>query len=456
MTTLGEIAVNVVAHTGGFDSGMKRSRRELAGFADTAASVTSRLAGLVGITAGFGGLGFATKLAADAQSAEVGIENMIGSLEDTRALIAEINQFSAVTPFEPTELRQAAQSLLAYNFAADEIMPTLKTLGDVSAGSNTRLIELVNILGKVRDRGRVTAETLSEFGIRSASVMDSLAKQMGVSRSEVVKLASTGQISFNDLVSALKMMTTEGGLFAGAMAKQSETLNGKWSTLTGNVGQLAETIGSVLVPSLSRMLDVGNSFLGWLLEVHPTTWKFGLALVAAVGATMAVARAIPLVVAAYQTLSTIYTTLIAKQTFLNALAGPAGWVKIGVAIVAAGAATKLFYDYMGNAADETERITRSTQQLAAATEQAAAATSRLTKLREDSNSSAVRGLASAARRAELLEQHGLTITSRSLSGRNAATSAESEMLGELEQSNELLEQIESNTASGLKVREVSI
>ena len=166
MATIGEIAVNLIAKTAGFDAGLNKAKRSLGAFQSTAMSVASTIASMVGIGGGFAGFGFAAKLAADAEQSTVAIENMTKSMEVTKQLLADINQFSTATPFEPTELRDAAQKLLSFNFSAGEIMPTLKTLGDVAAGSGKPLNEFVNILGKVRDRGKVTAETLSEFCIR--------------------------------------------------------------------------------------------------------------------------------------------------------------------------------------------------------------------------------------------------------------------------------------------------
>lgn len=456
MATLGEIAVNVVARTQGVESGMRRAGFAVQSFGAKATQVARVMAGLVGIGGGFAGLGFAAKLAADAESSSVAMNNMIGSLTETKALLAEINKFSTVTPFEPTELRNAAQKLLAFNFGASEIMGTLKTLGDVAAGSGSRLDELVNILGKVRDRGKVTAETLSEFGIRSASVMEPLAKIMGVTRGEVVKLASAGKISFNDLVAALQLMTSEGGLFANAMAKQSETLAGKWSTLTGNVKLLAENLGMVLLPAMASIVDVGNRMLGWLLTFDSGAIQMGVSLSLAAVAVLAIGRAIPVVITALQGWSTVLTALLAKQTFLTALSGPAGWAKIGAAIVATGVVAVGFTQILGGVEDKTKDVAAAMKSVESATESAARSYVKFTNLRDKGPPSIAVQLAEAERRAAAAGfapgAPGVTISSRALGGGGETRS----VVDEVQRSNELLASIDNNTRGGIEVNEVSL
>ena len=273
MATIGTLAVNVVANTGRFQKGMKGSTKAVKSFGraiNAAKLQIAGFAGLLGVSGGFAGLGFAVKLAADAEQARVAIANMLKSMAKAKKLIAEIDKFSAVTPFEPGELRESAQKLLAFSVPLRDILPMMKTLGDLSAGTNRRMIEFVNIIGKVKDRGKLSAETLNEFGLRSVPLTAALVKTMGglsentnEARGQIQKLAAAGKVGFADMMKALQSLTTQGGLFGGAMEKQSRTLTGRFSTLTGNIKLFGEAIGEQIIPALTRASEATNA---WAFE----------------------------------------------------------------------------------------------------------------------------------------------------------------------------------------------
>lgn len=457
MATIGEIAVNLVARTTGFDSGLKQASASISTFAASAGRAAGTLASMVGIAGGFGGMGWAVKLATEAETATVAINTMTGSLAVTRDMIAEINKFAAVTPFEPAELRAGAQALLAYGFSAGEVMPALKTLGDISAGTGRRLIEFINIVGKVRDRGKLTAETLNEFGIRAASIMEPLARVLGVSREEVVKLASAGEISFADLQKALQMLTTEGGLYFDAMAKQAETLAGRWSTLTGNVGQLAENIGAILVPVLGTLVNSGNKVLDWLLTMNARTVRFAFAMTSSALAFAGMMRVIPVVIAGFRAISAWLATLSAQQTFLTALGGPSGLAKIAIA----GAAAAAVFVTMNQA---TADLASSTKDLASSMDSVAKNTKRATDEMVKFTSLRATGRTAAERAAELERRAvaagfaptpaAVRITSRPI---GSSSDSSRNVVEEVRRSNELLNKIEANTREGgVEVNEVSL
>ncbi|HEV2294096.1 MAG TPA: tape measure protein [Tepidisphaeraceae bacterium] len=197
--------------------------------------------------AGIGGLAtYAIKLAADAEQARVSFTTMLGSAEKARQLQSEINQFAAATPFQTTELIEASKGLLAFGVAQEQIIPTMRTLGDISAGLNIPLGELSELYGKARVQGRLFSQDINQLTGRGIPVIQEFAKQFGVTEAEVRGLVESGQINFSHLQKALASLTGEGGKFAGLMAAQSQTVSGLFSTLkdtiTLNLTRVGETI----------------------------------------------------------------------------------------------------------------------------------------------------------------------------------------------------------------------
>jgi len=67
------------------------------------------------------------------QTAQIGFTTMLGSAEKAQKFLDDMADFAVKTPFEYPELLEAAKRMLAYGFAAEEVLPTLKAVGDASA-----------------------------------------------------------------------------------------------------------------------------------------------------------------------------------------------------------------------------------------------------------------------------------------------------------------------------------
>ena len=189
------------------------------------------LAGLAGIGAS---AGWGIKLSAQAETARVAFTTLTGSAETATKLIRQLETFSAGTPFTLPGIQESARKLLAYGRDASSIAGDLAVLGDLAAGTGKPLNDLADIYGRVRSTGQVTGDVLNRLAERGVPIYKAFADTMGVAETEVKGLVSTGAVGFADLQRALELTTKEGGLFAGAMASQSRTLAGMWSTLTDN------------------------------------------------------------------------------------------------------------------------------------------------------------------------------------------------------------------------------
>ena len=201
---------------------------------------------LAGAGAAVGAVGL-VKLAADAESTQVKFKTLTGSATNAKKIIADLQQFSASTPFQFNGLAAASQELLAFKVSQQDLIPTLSQLGDVAASTGTDVGELASIFGKVKARGTLMTESLDQFNERGIAVGSELASMFGVTDAKIREMASNGEISFSDLQAAMTRMTSEGGTAFNGMADQSKTLGGLWSTLTDNVSLAMLDIGNALV-----------------------------------------------------------------------------------------------------------------------------------------------------------------------------------------------------------------
>lgn len=221
-------------------------------------------AGLFGAALGAAGVAGAAgifKISSQLEALETQFAVLLGSGEAAKKMLADINEFAASTPFEQMELGEAAKQLLAYGMSANDIIPQMRQLGDISALSGARLQDLVSIFGKVKGQGKLTAETLQQFSDRAIPIARQLAEQYGVSEAEIRKMVSAGKIGFADVQQALTALTSEGGQFAGGMEQLSKTAGGLWSTITGNLKTLLGSFGTVIMEAFhvkDAMAALGN------------------------------------------------------------------------------------------------------------------------------------------------------------------------------------------------------
>ena len=190
------------------------------------------------------------KLAADAELAEISLETLLGSAEDAREVLSELYDFVETTPFRLADVRDSAQLLAAFGVETKRILPTLRTLGDISAGINQPVRELADLYGRTLNEQRLYTRDLNQFTSRGIPLIQEFAKTFGVLESEVRDLAEAGVLTADDVTDALARMTAEGGRFFELTKRQAETLVGEFSNLQDEIDGLKREFGTGLNPVL--------------------------------------------------------------------------------------------------------------------------------------------------------------------------------------------------------------
>lgn len=206
-------------------------------------------AGLDGLSAAFNNTAVAGfKFNAMMEQSKISFETMLGGAEKADKMLKDLYDFAAKTPFEFKDLQEAAKKMLAMGFAANDLLPTLKSVGDAAAGLGLSGADgtqrIIRALGQMQMKAKVSAEEmlqLSEAGIPAWAM---LAEAMGKSTAEVMKLSEKGLIPADFAVKAL--VDGMGKRFPDMMDKQSKSFNGLMSTMKDN---LAQTFGTVMKPT---------------------------------------------------------------------------------------------------------------------------------------------------------------------------------------------------------------
>lgn len=201
------------------------------------ANVFSKL-GSAALSAAEGFISSGIEYNAQIEKYTTGFTNMLGSAEAAQQVMSQIQEDAAKTPFDVASLTQANQYLISAGENASYARNTIMALGDaVSAtgGGNDELNRMAQNLQQIANTGKATAADIKQFAYAGIDVYGILADYTGKSTAEVQKMT----ISYDLLTQALQAASEEGGRYYNSMDTQSQTMNGRVSTLKDNVKQLA-------------------------------------------------------------------------------------------------------------------------------------------------------------------------------------------------------------------------
>lgn len=328
----------------------------------------------VGVAAGLLTRNFVNQAGAMEQN-QIAFETMIGSAERATTLLQEMQDFAKQTPFNLPELVEGGKRLLAYNVTAEELIPTMDMLGNITAGvGREKLPQLILAFGQVKAATRLTGMELRQFSEAGVPLLDTLAKQFGVTAKEVSEMVTEGVVGFKDVEKALQTLTGEGGKFHDLMQKQSQSTLGKVSNLEDAWARLSITLGTMLKPAtdrvISSMISLTEQIDGFakknpeltknLLTVSGALAAIGAAIVPIAGAIKVLSASITVLRAAWLALAAISTPVITAIGGILAAIGAPVLLTIAAVVAALGllyvAWTKNWGDIQGKTQQAKDAI----------------------------------------------------------------------------------------------------
>ena len=213
------------------------------------------------------------------QQLEIAFGTMLKSKEKANALMAQMTDLAAKTPFGLQEVSEGAKRLLAFQVPAEEVTETLRRMGDVAAGLGVPMGQLIHVYGQVKAQGKLMTNDLYQFMNAGIPIIAELSKVVGKSETEIKDMVSAGKIGFAEVQAVIKGMTDEGGLFYNLMAEQSKTLSGQLSNLEDNFANVLNEIGKATEGIASGAI----SSVAFLVENYQTLGKVIAGLIATYG-----------------------------------------------------------------------------------------------------------------------------------------------------------------------------
>lgn len=204
----------------------------------------------------------ALKASSDFEQAGVSFSVMLGDAKKAKRLVNDLQNMANVTPFETQDLLDASKTLLNFGISAKEVMPDLQMLGDIAGGDKQRMASLTLAFSQMSSAGRLMGQDLLQMINAGFNPLEEIARKTGKSIGYWKDEMSKGNVSVEMVRQAFMDATSEGGRFYKMMDKQSETLEGRLSTMNDAYVLLLRSISDGFVPALKDgavvMTDVIN------------------------------------------------------------------------------------------------------------------------------------------------------------------------------------------------------
>ncbi len=299
-------------------------------FALRAMGALAPLAGAIGL---LGGAFRGVKLAAQAEEAEIAFSVLLGSMTKAKKLTEELAEFAGSTPFSIEGVEHAAKTMLQFNVAQKDIIPTMQMLGDISVGNAEKFNSLVLAFGRIQASGRLTSRDLFRMKLIGFDPLREISKATGETMDSLNEKLQDGLITTEQVTNAFKKATGEGGKFHGALDKMDKSLKGTFSSMQAAIDKFFLTIGQHLVDML-HLKDVMNAIseavkgvTKWVKELSPGMRNFLSIVLLTTTAVGFLTLAWPLLAAvAVKSLRTILTVV-------DILLGPINLLGIAIAAI---------------------------------------------------------------------------------------------------------------------------
>lgn len=219
------------------------------------------------------------KLAASLEEAAIQFEVLAGNADDSEKLLKDMRELANTTALTFDGLQNNAKTMLAFGVATDKVIPSLKQIGDITAGDTERMKSMSLAFSQVAAAGKLTGQDLLQMVNAGFNPLQEISKKTGISMLDLKKRMEEGQISSELVAMAFESATSEGGRFNNMLEASKGTLSGQYRLLQSDIEKLKTQLGEELLPVVSdlvkefrAMMDVGGlktliSYTAELVEV---------------------------------------------------------------------------------------------------------------------------------------------------------------------------------------------
>lgn len=229
-------------------------RKTLSGIGKTASGALKGITAISGaLSAAWGIAGAATvKYNGTIEQLQTSFEVMTGSAEEAASIVERLKTMGAETPFETLDLAETTQLLMNYGLTADDAISKMSMLGDISQGSADKMQRIATAYGQMSSAGKVQLEDVKQMIEAGFNPLQEISESTGESMASLYNRISAGTLAIDEITASMERSTSAGGKYFESMSKQSQTLNGRLSTLKDNAQSL---LGNIFQSGTNALRD---------------------------------------------------------------------------------------------------------------------------------------------------------------------------------------------------------
>ncbi|MCI5744028.1 MAG: tape measure protein [Bacteroides sp.] len=204
--------------------------------------------------------GVIAKMGMDADKTAVSFDVLLGSQTKSAEMLKEMNRYAADSPYSRLGVQEAAKTMLGFGVEADNVMSSLRVLGDIAMGDSERFKGLALVFSQVAAAGKLQGQDLLQLVTNGYNPLIDISKLTGKSVAVLREEMSQGKISFDLMRQAMVLATSEGGKYYKMNDKIAKTPFGRFGQLADQAKDtlisLYGVIKPLLIPSFNLLSNI--------------------------------------------------------------------------------------------------------------------------------------------------------------------------------------------------------
>lgn len=172
-----------------------------------------------------------------------------------------------------------AQTLLGFNVDAEKVLPTLKSIGDITMGNNEKFSSMTLAFAQMSAAGRLMGQDLNQMINAGFNPLQVISEKTGKSIAVLKKEMEQGAISSEMVADAFATATSEGGRFYNMLEKQNTGIRGERNKQNAVIKEKLNEIGE----ANEELIAGSYRATTYLIQNYETVGKILAGLVATYG-----------------------------------------------------------------------------------------------------------------------------------------------------------------------------
>jgi tape measure domain-containing protein len=195
-----------------------------------------------------------------------GMGNLFRSQGFAQNLKDQLQTMAYASPFQLKDLMDAAQRLTGFGIKKEDLLETVKDLGNIVAGlggSKAEMDRAALAYGEAITSQTLTTREINQLTQLGVPVWEALEKMTGKTNQELHKMIEKHMLSSSYMTKVIEDLTHGSGLFTDAMQHFSETFVGLVTTFQDKAGTAIRDLGDVINTFVAAFLKFINNAPLW-------------------------------------------------------------------------------------------------------------------------------------------------------------------------------------------------